>query len=147
MFKCWINKPGIPQCCHVGRNLQGSRSEYRNYQSLPPQRQIQLVDGRQWKNQDCEIGHHIIDPSGTKRPVKIKASTCVHHRVPDLPTWTEHGYGHDRVDQIERQATPDGELNQVEHRQIVFPIRHENMKILKEDGEFDEENDRTIDDY
>ena len=65
--------------------------------------------------------------------------------VPDLLARGTNGNFKDSLHEIEDQVAPDTQMNPDVDEHVAFPGWGKNPKILKQDGEFDEEDHEAID--
>ena len=68
-----------------------------------------------------------------------------HEWVPDLLTRDTNGNFKGSLHEIEDQVAPDAQMNADIDEHVAFPGWGKNTKILKQDGEFDEEDHEAID--
>ena len=69
-----------------------------------------------------------------------------HQRVPNLLSWSTYSNLKHCFDEIKYQVTPDTDVNPHINEHVTFTSRCEDSKILKQDGEFDKEDNKAIDD-
>ena len=72
--------------------------------------------------------------------------TSRHQRVPNLLSWITYRNLKHRLDEIEYQVTPDTDVNPNINEHVTFASGREDSKILKQDREFDEEDNKAVDD-
>ena len=106
---------------------------------------MQPPDARHWKYQNCEIRDDVEDPGSLKCSVDAETMTGGHEWVPDLFARGTSCNSKDSHHEIEDQVAPDTRMSPDVDEQIAFPGWGENTKILKQDGEFDEEDHEAID--
>ena len=68
-----------------------------------------------------------------------------HERVPNLPTWSTDSNLKYRHYNIKNQVAPVADMCPEIDKNIAFPGRCEDSKILKQDGKFDEEGHKAVD--
>ena len=69
-----------------------------------------------------------------------------HQRIPDLLSWCTYRNLKYRLNEIKYQIAPDANMNTSVNEHITFASGCEDSKILKQDREFDEEDNKAIDD-
>lgn len=72
--------------------------------------------------------------------------TSRHQRVPNLLSWSTYSNLKHCLDEIKYQVTPDANINPNVNEHVTFASGREDSKILKQDREFDEENNEAVDD-
>ena len=69
-----------------------------------------------------------------------------HQGVPNLLSWCTYSDLKDRLDEIKYKVTPDTDVNSNVNEHVTFTSGRKDSKILKQDREFDEEDNKAIDD-
>lgn len=69
-----------------------------------------------------------------------------HQGVPDLLTRSTYRDFKDRLGEIEDQTSPDAEMHPDVDEHVAFSGGCEDAEVLKQDGEFDEEDYEAVDD-
>ena len=68
-----------------------------------------------------------------------------HEWIPNLLARAANGDFKDSLHEIEDQVAPDAQMNSDVDKHVAFPGGGKNTKILKQNGEFDEEDHEAID--
>ena len=111
-------------------HLQEPCRKDRRHEYLLFQRYVQPPDAGHRKYQDCEVRKDIEDSRGLKGGIDIKATARCRQRVPKFlagSTYSDFKHG------------PNEKKDQV-----AFSGGCENAKVLKQDGESDEEDHKAV---
>lgn len=126
-------------------HLQEPCRKDRRHEYLLFPRHVQSPDAGHRKYQDCKVRNDVEDSRGLKEGIDTKAMARCHQRVPKfLPGSTYSDIKHGR-NEIKGQVTPDTEMNPEIDEHVAFSGGCENAKVLKQDGEFDEEDHKAVD--
>lgn len=126
-------------------HLQEPCRKDRRHEYLLLQRHVQSPDAGHRKYQDCKVRNDVEDSRGLKEGIKAKAMARCHQRVPKfLPGSTYSDFEHG-PNEMKDQVAPDTEMNPEIDEHVAFSGGCENAKVLKPDGESDEEDHKAVD--
>ena len=136
----------VPVALSLTRNyLQEPCRKDCRHEYLLFQRHVQSPDAGHRKYQDCKVRNDVEDSRGLKRGIDINAMARCHHRGPKLLAESTYSDCHHNLNEIDDQVAPDAEMNPEIDEHVAFPAGCENAKVLKQNGEFDEEDYKAVD--
>ena len=127
-------------------HLQEPCRKDRRHEYLLFQRHVQPPDAGYRKYQGCEVRNDIEDSRGLKDGIVIKATARCHQRVPKFLAGSTYSDVKHGLNEKKDQVAPDAEMNPEIDEHVAFSGGCENPKVLKQDGESDEEDHKAVND-
>ena len=67
--------------------------------------------------------------------------------VPNHLSWPASKYHKKVCNQNEEEIAPNYHMNTYEHKHVPFPSRHKDPKVLKKNGQLQNEDDNPVQDF